>query len=64
MSLKHSGTRILFIDFFNKETKNKICTFFRNIQTEKKMGRKKSEKAEKYLNGKEFGQRKDSGPLT
>jgi len=28
------------------------------------MGRKKSEKAEKYLNGKEFGQRKDSGSLT
>jgi len=44
VSLKHSRTRIIFIDFY-KETKNKICTDFREIF---KLGRIKS--VQKKLN--------------
>ena len=47
VSLKHSGTRILFIDFFNKETKNKICTFFSKYSDRIKNGQEKVRKSRK-----------------
>ena len=61
MLLKHSGTRILFIDYLQREKEQNLYRFSEIFKLGRiKFGRKKV-LSRKNLNRKTFGQRKDSG---